>query len=165
MNLKTYASRQRLKPYREPHWDKFPSALIKGASLGFRRSPETGAETWHVRVYVDGKYHTSNLGPVRPDFEYKDAFRKALSCARAVKDAGPVTNETFTLQDVLDEYLIKLQGNSSKRNKDKRRQAEKRLNALLPAQMTKRKVNSITAREVNTVQRRYQQSWGVSIFY
>ena len=135
MNLKTSASRRRLKPYREPHWDKFPTALIKGASLGFRLSPETGAETWHVRVYVDGRYHTSNLGPVRPDFEYKDAFRKALGWAQAMKDVGLVTKEAFTLQDVLDEYLVKLQGNSSQRNIDKRKQAEKRLDALLPAQI------------------------------
>ncbi len=72
MNLKTSAGRKGLKPYREPHWEKFPPALIKGVSLGFRRSPKNNAETWHVRVYVDRKYSTSNLGPVRPDFEYKE---------------------------------------------------------------------------------------------
>lgn len=157
MNLKTPASRRRLKPYREPHWDRFPTALIKGVSLGFRRSPKTGAETWHVRVYVDGRYRISNLGSVRPDFEYKDAYRRALDWAQAIKYAGPVAKESFTLQEVLDDYLTMLQGNSSERNIDRRRQAEKRLNALLLAQMKKCKVNSITAREFNTVQRRYQQ--------
>jgi len=157
MNLKTTASRRRLKPYREPHWDKFPTALIKGASLGFRRSPETGAETWHVRVYVDGKYHTSNLGPVCPDFEYKNAFRKALDWAQVVKYAGPALKETFTLQNVIDEYLMKLQGNSSERSMNRRREAAKRLNALLPALLLKRKANHITARDLTVVQREYQQ--------
>lgn len=156
-NLKTSAGRRHLKPYREPHWEKFPTALIKGVSLGFRRSPANGSETWHVRVRVDRNYHRSNLGPVRPEFEYKEAYRKALNWAQAVKHAGVMAKETFTLQDVLDEYLSKLLGNSTKRNREKRRQAKKRLDALLPTQLNQRKVNGITPREVSAVQRSYQQ--------
>ncbi len=68
VNLKTKTSRgpKKLAPYREPYWAKLPAELIKGASLGFRRSPETNAETWHVRVFFEGQYHQENLGPVRP---------------------------------------------------------------------------------------------------
>jgi len=157
MNLKSSASRLRLKPYREPYWEKFPTALLKGASLGYRRSPESEARTWHVRVYVDGKYHTCNLGPERPDYQYKEAYRAALEWAQAVKYAGPVAKVKSTLQDVLDEYLTKLQGNSSERNLQRRKQAEKRINALLSDQIKKRQINSITAREINNVQRIYQQ--------
>jgi integrase len=157
MDLKTSTSRRHLKPYREPYWVKFPSALLKGASLGFRRSPDTGAESWHVRVYSDGKYHTSNLGSVRNEFEYKEAFRSALEWAQAVKHSPSTIRESFTLQDVLDEYLNKLQGNSSSRSIEKRDRAESRLNALVPEQLRKRKIDSISAREIVQLQLRYQQ--------
>jgi len=157
MNLKTIAGRRRLQPYREPHWQKIPTEVLKGTSLGFRRSPETGAETWHVRVYVDGQYHKANLGRVRPDFEYKHAFRAALDWAHTVKDAGPVSLQEFTLEEVIDDYLMHLQGNSSRRFMDKRRQAAKRLDALLPERLLKKKADSITSRNVTGIQRDYQQ--------
>jgi len=62
INLKTKTARKKLPPYREPHWQKFPPEILKGGSLGFRRSPENDSETWYARVYVDGTYHKTNLG-------------------------------------------------------------------------------------------------------
>ena len=157
INLKTKTARKKLPPYREPHWQKFPPEILKGGSLGFRRSPENDSETWYARVYVDGTYHKTNLGRVRPDFEYKEAFKAALAWAEKIKDAGPVLAKVFTLEDVIDAYLLKLQGNSSARFIDKRRQAEKRLNALLPQSLLMKKANSLIDRDVNNVQREYQQ--------
>jgi integrase len=68
-----------------------------------------------------------------------------------------VLAKAFTLEDVIDAYLRKLQGNSSARFMDKRRQAEKRLNALLPQSLLRKKANSLIDRDVNNVQREYQQ--------
>lgn len=75
MNLKSESNRSRLKPYREPYWEKLPTALIKGVSLAYRRSPETDTGTWHVRVYRDGKYYSSNLATERPEFQYKEVYQ------------------------------------------------------------------------------------------
>jgi len=157
INLKTKTARKKLPPYREPHWQKFPPEILKGGSLGFRRSPENDSETWYARVYVDGTYHKTNLGRVRPDFEYKEAFKAALAWAEKIKDAGPVLAKVFTLEDVIDAYLLKLQGNSSARFIDKRRQAEKRLNALLPQSLLMKKANSLIDRDINNVQHAYRQ--------
>ena len=49
--LKTKTQRNKLPAYREPHWAKFPPEAMKGLSLGFRKSPENGIETWHGRLY------------------------------------------------------------------------------------------------------------------
>jgi integrase len=157
INLKTKTARNRLDAYREPHWQKFPPEILKGGSLGFRKSPENDAETWHGRVYLDGTYHKTNLGTVRPDFEYKEAFKAALAWAQKLKDAGPVMAKAFTLEDVIDHYLLKLQGNSSARFMDKRRQAAKRLDALIPQSLLRKKANSLIDRDINNVQREYQQ--------
>ncbi|MBW1903314.1 MAG: site-specific integrase [Deltaproteobacteria bacterium] len=157
INLKTKTARKKLPPYREPYWVKFPPELLKGGSLGFRRSPENNSETWHARVYVDGAYPKKNLGSVRPDFQYKEAFKAALAWAKKIKDAGPVLAKVFTVENVIDSYLLKLQGNSSARFMDKRRQAAKRLQALLPQSMLRKKANSLIDRDVTNVQREYQQ--------
>jgi hypothetical protein len=143
INLKTKTSRKRLPAYREPHWIKFPTEVMKGGSIGFRRSPDTGTETWHGRVYHDGKYRKTNLGTVRPEFEYKEAFKAALDWVQSVKNAGVAVAKAYTLQEVVDEYLCKLQGNSSPRNMDKRRQAAKRLDALISPALYRRKVNDL----------------------
>ena len=108
-------------------------------------------------MYVDGQYHKTNLGSASSDFEYKQAFRAALDWAQMVKDTGPAPLQDFTLEEVIDDYLMHLQGNSSQRFMEKRRQAAKRLDALLPDRLLKKKVDSITSRNVTGIQRDYQQ--------
>jgi integrase len=157
INLKTKTARKKLPPYRDPHWVKFPPELLKGGSLGFRRSPENGSETWHGRVFVHGEYSYKNLGSVRPDFQYKEAFKAALAWGQKLKDAGPVVAKEYTLEDVIDYYLVKLQGNSSPRFMDKRRQAAKRLDALIPARLLRKKVNALEASDITDIQQAYQQ--------
>jgi site-specific recombinase XerD len=157
INLKTVTARKRLQAYRDPHWMKLPAELIRGGAIGFRRSPDTGAESWHARVYADGAYHRTNLGPVTEHFQYKDAFKAALAWAQTEKEAGPAPTRAHTLDDVIQAYLSYLQGNSSQRDMDKRRQAEKRLDALIPERTRRRKVESIEANDVNTIQHDYRQ--------
>ena len=154
-NLKTITSRKRLEPYREPHWIRLPSEIVKGGSLGFRRSPDSGAETWHARVYVQGQYRKANLGPVTEHFQYKEAYRAALDWVQDEKEAGPAPAREYTVQDVLDDYLRDRQGNSSPRLMDKRRQAEKRLDALLPPAIKNKKVNNLEKRDLSKLQRTY----------
>jgi integrase len=130
---------------------------MKGGSVGFRLSPDTGAETWHARVYHDGKYDKTNLGTVRPEFEHKEAYKAALDWVQSVKDAGPAVAKAYTLVEVVDEYLRKLQGNSSPRNMDRRRQAAKRLDALIPPALYRRKVNDLVKKDITQLQRDYSQ--------
>jgi integrase len=68
-----------------------------------------------------------------------------------------VVAKEYTLEDVIDSYLLKLQGNSTPRFIDKRRQAAKRLQALVPPGLLRKKANSLIDRDINNVQRDYQQ--------
>jgi integrase len=156
-NLKTPTSRKKLDSYREPHWVRLPPEIVKGGSLGFRRSPDSGAETWHARVYVKGQYRKTNLGPVTDTFQYKEAYREALEWVQDEKEAGPAPAREYTVQDVLDDYLRDRQGNSSPRLMDKRRQAEKRLDALIPPAIKNKKVNSLEKRDLTKLQRTYSK--------
>ena len=155
INLKTKTARKKLPPYREPYFVKFPTEVLKGGSLGFRRSPDSQIETWHGRVYLDGGYIKETLGEVTAQFEYKEAYKAALDWAQKIKDAGPVAAKDYTLEEVLDEYLKKLQGNSKPRLLVKRREAAKRLDALLTPALKRRKVNDLTKTHINDLQLDY----------
>jgi integrase len=158
INLKTKTARNLFEPDRETRWQKLPTEVIKGVSLGFKRAPDSGAETWHGRLFLDGKYHRVNLGAVTPDREYKIAYREVLEWAKNLKDAGIAVAESYTLQDVIDEYLTKLQGNSSSAlDMDNRRHADMRLNALLPPVLLRRKVNDLTPLDITRLQREYSE--------
>jgi integrase len=157
INLKTKTVRKHLEGYREPYWMKLPTEVMKGGSLGFKRSPDSGVETWHARVYLDGAYRKTNLGEVIPKFEYRDAYSAALKWARDKKGADPAPEKEYTLEDVTDAYLRHLQGNSSPRLMDKRQQADKRLNALIPQRLFIKKAKLISAQDITSIQQNYQQ--------
>ena len=160
--LKSKAKRDKLEADREPYWAKYPVEDFKGLSLGFRRSPITDKKTRHARVFLDGKYFKETLGPVgaatkENELDYAQAYRAAKEWARPLREVGPVVAQEYNLEDVVDDYLKGLQGNGSNRLIDKRRQAEKRLDALLTDALLRKKVNDLTKRDLTRLQRDYSQ--------
>lgn len=157
INLKTKTSRKNLTPRAEPYWLKLPAALVKGAALGFKRSPDTGAETWHARVYVDGVYRKTTLDPVTDHFQYAEAYNAAINWSKHQKVATPAAAREYTMEEVIDEYLVHLQGNSSRRLMDKRRQAAKRLNALMTPALNNKKVSQLAKSDLTALRRQYSK--------
>lgn len=86
---------ERLKPRREPYWQR----LNKGAYLGYR----AGANTWLVRMRDRaGKQHQSALAAAR---EYDDAKQAAESWLKQMGTAPVRRAARGTVKDALQTYL------------------------------------------------------------
>jgi len=104
-HINTVAARAKLKPRREPYWDR----IRKGYYLGFRKMTTDSAGTWAVRkMEDDGKEVYKSLG----DFleftsaERYDAARKAAVAHGDHMDRGGAL-ETITVGDACDRLVQK----------------------------------------------------------
>jgi integrase len=72
MNLDRVDARSRLKPRRDPYWQR----LAQGRYVGFRKMTKGAAGTWLARIYLDGKYQQHPLGDFG-DLDEKDRYDEA----------------------------------------------------------------------------------------
>ena len=73
--LKSKTSRKDLSAHNDPYYEN----VHKGLSLGFRRAPGTGVETWIARTRIGSKYAYEPLGAVTAFFDYKEAKAAAVT--------------------------------------------------------------------------------------
>lgn len=103
MDLGTVKNREKLKPQREPYWQK----LASNQYLGFRPSKLGKGGTWIARFY-DGesrKQLTHSLGDFG-NLPNNDRFTEASKTARDWFKhlSGGGTNETVTVKDACESY-------------------------------------------------------------
>lgn len=94
-DLGSKSKRSRLKPRREPYWQR----LQKGAYLGYRR----GADTWVARYRDgDGKQHYRALDSVG---EFDDAKREAEKWLKTLSGAAVTSLNRGTVREALEAYV------------------------------------------------------------
>lgn len=104
-DLSKVGERERLKPRREPYWNR----LRAGCFLGFRPSKRGGAGTWVARAYEEdsGSYRHRALGDFG-DLAGKDRFtaakREAEAFADQVEAGGVVEARLETVGDACSAY-------------------------------------------------------------
>lgn len=105
MDLSKVGERDRLKPQREPHWQR----LRAGCFLGFRPSKRGGKGTWIARAYDEdaGKYRVKSLGDfgTLPGNEmFAAAKKEAEKLAELVEAGGHVRAKIETVADACEAY-------------------------------------------------------------
>lgn len=90
--------RERLKPRREPYWQR----LSAGAALGFRRGPDTWVAKFRAR---DGNRHLKALGEA---LEFDDAKRRAESWLEQMSGGAVRAPKRATVGAALDAYVADL---------------------------------------------------------
>lgn len=105
LDLSKVGERERLKPRREPHWQR----LRAGCFLGFRPSKRGGKGTWIARCYDEdaGKYRLKALGDfgILPGNEmFAAAKKEAEALAELVETGGEVRAKIETVADACREY-------------------------------------------------------------
>ena len=105
MDLSKVSDRERLKPKREPHWQR----LRNGCFLGFRPSRRDGPGTWIARAYDEDKnrYRLKALGDFG-ELAARDRFGAAKKEAEAFADlvlsGGEVRKAIETVADACSDY-------------------------------------------------------------
>ncbi len=83
------AKRGKLPPRNAPYWH----AISNGAAIGYRRAPSgPEADTWSVRIVVNGKYQFKKLGG--QELSFNEAKELADEQIRGTKVTGNIRNET-----------------------------------------------------------------------
>jgi hypothetical protein len=105
MDLSKVGDRSRLKPQREPHWQR----LRAGCFIGFRPSKRGGKGTWIARAYDQdtGKYRLKSLGDfgsLAGDEIFRAAKEEAEKFAERVETGGAIRSEVETVADACKEY-------------------------------------------------------------
>jgi hypothetical protein len=104
--IETRSARLRLVGRKEPYWVK----LERGLSLGYYRSFNGSAGTWHARVRVAGRYRSGALETADDHLDangetilnWSQAQAAARTWAAAQTSAGPLTVERACLEYVAD---------------------------------------------------------------
>ena len=105
MDLSKVGERDRLKPRREPHWQR----LRAGCFLGFRPSKLGGKGTWIARAYDEdaGKYRLKALGDfgmMPGNAMFAAAKKEAEALAELIEAGGQVRAKIETVADACEEY-------------------------------------------------------------
>lgn len=105
IDLSKVGERERLKPQREPHWQR----LRSGCFLGFRPSKRGGKGTWIARAYDEdsGKYRVKSLGDfgtLSGNEMFAAAKKEAEKMAELVESGGQVRASIETVSDACKEY-------------------------------------------------------------
>ncbi len=104
-DLSRVGDRSKLKPQREPHWQR----LRAGCFLGFRPSKRGGKGKWIARVYDEdrGRYHVKSLGDygtLQGNEMFAAAKRDTESIADLVESGGNPVVLIETVADACREY-------------------------------------------------------------
>lgn len=104
-DLSRVGDRSKLKPQREPHWQR----LRAGCYLGFRPSKRGGKGKWIARVYDEdrGRYHVKSLGDygtLAGNEMFAAAKRDTESIAELVESGGNPVVLIETVADACREY-------------------------------------------------------------
>ncbi len=104
-DLSRVGDRNKLKPQREPHWQR----LRAGCFLGFRPSRRGGKGKWIARVYDEdrGRYHVKSLGDygtLTGNEMFAAAKRDTESIAELVESGGNPAVLIETVADACREY-------------------------------------------------------------
>lgn len=105
LDLSKVGDRERLKPQREPHWQR----LRAGCFLGFRPSKRGGKGTWIARAYDEdlGKYRVKSLGDfgtLAGNEMFAAAKKAAEAMAELVESGGQIRAKIETVADACREY-------------------------------------------------------------
>lgn len=105
LDLSKVGEREKLKPQREPHWQR----LRAGCFLGFRPSKRGGKGTWIARAYDEdaGSYRLKALGDfgALPGNEmFAAAKKEAEKLAELVEAGGTVRSKIVTVADACRDY-------------------------------------------------------------
>jgi integrase len=105
IDLSKVGERERLKPSREPHWQR----LRAGCFLGFRPSKRGGKGSWIARAYDEdaGKYRVKSLGDfgtLAGNEMFAAAKKEAERLAELVEAGGAVRSKIETVADACKEY-------------------------------------------------------------
>lgn len=105
VDLSRVGQRERLKPRREPHWQR----LRVGCYLGFRPSTRGSKGTWIARIYDEDRqsYRTKSLGDfgTLPGSEmFAAAKKEAEALAELVESGGVVRPKVQTVGDACRDY-------------------------------------------------------------
>lgn len=105
LDLSKVGDRERLKPQREPHWQR----LRAGCFLGFRPSKRGGKGTWIARAYDEdlGKYRVKSLGDfgtLAGNEMFAAAKKAAEAMAELVESGGQIRAKVETVADACREY-------------------------------------------------------------
>lgn len=105
MDLTKAGERSKLKPRREPYWQR----LRAGCFVGFRPSKRGGKGSWIARAYDEdkAKYRLKSLGDfgsLTSDEMYRAAKEAAEEFAKQVEAGGVVRAEVETVSDACREY-------------------------------------------------------------
>jgi integrase len=115
----TVASRSKLKPKRDPYFQR----VATGLSVGYRKMAAGAPGTWLLRLRDDdGVYHHKAIGALDnlPDFErYDHASKEAQKWADHVKAGGVA--EPKTIADVCAAYVSHLLTSTRKKKSDEAR--------------------------------------------
>lgn len=108
LDLSKVGGRERLKPQREPYWQR----LFAGCFLGFRPSKQGGAGTWIARAYDEhtGKYRFKSLGDfgeLAGKARFMAAKGESEAFAKLVETGGVVDAEVETVGDACRVYAEK----------------------------------------------------------
>jgi site-specific recombinase XerD len=101
--IETVSSRSKLKPRREPYWQR----LKRGAFVGFRKMTADSIGTWIARVRSEGKQVFVTLGTF-DDYPQHERFDLAVRAAGEwlQHKAGPSTDKSVrTVADACDLYV------------------------------------------------------------
>lgn len=136
--------REKLKPRREPYWQK----ISKGCYVGYRKMTSSGDGTWLARCLLDGekKQSYSALGEFSELSEYKRydaAQEKAREWFVHIGKGG--SNEAVTIKEVCARYVEHLndKGKSATAKELQARQANGKPPELSPiAKDTQRRFNA-----------------------
>ncbi|WAT17107.1 tyrosine-type recombinase/integrase [Aurantiacibacter sp. MUD11] len=104
-DLSKVGERERLKPRREPYWQR----LHAGCFLGFRPSKRGGPGTWIARAYDEdaGKYRVKSLGDFgakQGNERFKLAKDAAEALAELVEAGGEIRANVETVADACRAY-------------------------------------------------------------
>jgi hypothetical protein len=105
VDLSKVGERNKLKPQREPHWQR----LRAGCFIGFRPSKRGGKGTWIARAYDEdaGKYRLKALGDfgtLAGDEMFRAAKEEAEKFAKDIEAGGLVRAEVETVADACRDY-------------------------------------------------------------
>ena len=105
LDLSKVGERTRLKPRREPYWQR----LRSGCFVGFRPSKQTGPGTWIARVYDEDsrKYSTKSLGDfgaLSGNDRFKAAKEETEKLAEKLESGGEISNKVATVADACMAY-------------------------------------------------------------
>lgn len=105
MDLSKVGQRERLKPRREPYWQR----LHAGCFIGFRPSKRGGAGTWIARAYDEDerRYRLKSLGDfgsLAANARFAAAKKEVQQFAEIVEAGGEVRSKIETVADACRDY-------------------------------------------------------------